>query len=163
VNKFIKKAIFLSVFLVILFVPLLMTNTAIANEHEEGNTITYVPLAPLPGVSTGEDLGTYLQDIFNFTIGVAAILAVFMIALGGAWYIGSDSITGKSDGKEFISNAVQGLILALVAWLILYTINPNLLNLNFNPSESAPAPVETEGGEGGEGEGNDDGGGDDVE
>jgi hypothetical protein len=47
-----------------------------------------------------------------------------------------DAITGKEEGKARIQRALGGLLLALASYIILYTINPNLvsLNLNFGPA-----------------------------
>jgi hypothetical protein len=42
----------------------------------------------------------------------------------------SEVITSKEDSKKIITNAVWGLLGALCSWLILYTINPNLVNLS---------------------------------
>ncbi len=111
-------------------------------------TTSYVPLAPLPGtlpVGTGEtNLQTYLPGLFNLLIGLAAVAAVLNIVIGGFQYMSSDAIQGKSAGKERIKNAILSLVLIIAAWLILYTINPNLLNLNLNISAvttTAPAAV----------------------
>ena len=55
------------------------------------------------------------------------------IAYAGIKYMLSDVITQKSDAVQMIKNAVGGLLLALCAWLILYTIGgDSLTNLNFN-------------------------------
>ncbi len=94
----------------------------------------YVPLAPITGVVEGRNvtLNTYLPAMFKFLIGVAAVLAVIMITIGGIQYMSTDAIFEKSEGKERIRRALGGLFLALVAWLVLQTINPKLLNTNLN-------------------------------
>ncbi|GEM_PF-5688066 len=93
----------------------------------------YVPLAPIPGVTpeAGEkiNLVSYLSGAFAILIGIAGVLAVIVIMIGGIQYITTDSFTGKEEGKEKITKAVLGLILAIAAYLILYTINPNILSL----------------------------------
>jgi hypothetical protein len=102
----------------------------------------YTVLAPLPGtLKTGvslngsyTDLQTYLPGLFNLLIGLAAVAAVLNIVIGGFQYMSTDAINSKSAGKERIKNAIFALVLIIGAWLILYTINPNLLNLNLNIS-----------------------------
>ena len=104
---------------------------------------SYVPLAQLPGVGSSVNttsLSSYLQTIFQIGIGVAAGLAVIMIVLGGIEYMSTDAIGGKEEGKEKITSALWGLLLALSAWLILNTINPKLLDMNLQVSG-----VQTEG------------------
>lgn len=99
----------------------------------------YTPLAPIPGTvdSQGQvDISNYIPRVFTTLIGIAGVLAVVMIVIGGIQYMSTDAILGKSEGKEKIKNALWGLLLALGAWAILYTINPNLLNLNIGNLQS---------------------------
>ncbi len=91
------------------------------------------PLAPLPGFTGDPNLGQWLESLFTILIVIAGILALIMIIVGGITYITSESFGGKGQGKAYIINAIIGLVLALGAWVILNTINPNLaedLNLN---------------------------------
>jgi hypothetical protein len=114
--------------------------------------IDYVPLAPLPGIGTDPEIGppepitisSYLAAAFRLSIGLAALLAVVMITVGGFQYLSTDVISGKEDGREKINNALLGLFLAMGAWLFLYTINPKLVEFDFNIS--TPPPVEIPGG-----------------
>jgi hypothetical protein len=83
---------------------------------------------------------TYLPGIFNLAIGIAAVLAFVVITYGGILYMTSDSINDTKKGKEYIENAFWGLGLTLGAWVILYTINPQLVQFNLNmttPQSSA--------------------------
>lgn len=84
------------------------------------------PLAPLPGFSNAPDLGEFLEALFTILIVIAGILALVMIIVGAMTYMTSDAFGKKEQGKVFIINAIFGLILALSAWIILNTINPNL-------------------------------------
>jgi formate/nitrite transporter FocA (FNT family) len=71
----------------------------------------------------------YLNTLYNFSIAIAAILAVFMIALGSFSYIftSAGNTSKMLDAKEMIKNAIIGLALVLVAFLILFIINPDLV------------------------------------
>ncbi len=69
-----------------------------------------------------------LQGLFQLSISIGAILAVVMIAVGGIEYMGSDAISSKSAGRERMFNAVLGLVLILGTYVILNTLNPNLLS-----------------------------------
>ena len=97
----------------------------------------YTLLQPLP--QEGEDLKEnvtleeYLTWAFRFTLALAGFLAVMMIVIGGVEYIisgANESMRGEAHKR--ISNAIYGLILALVSYLVLYTINPNLVDFNNN-------------------------------
>lgn len=90
----------------------------------------YVPLAPLPfeGLNGGStpDLGSYLAAIFRTGIVIAIILAVLMIVFHGIAYATTGAIQKKDDHREGVWNAIMGLLIALGAWLLLNTINPEL-------------------------------------
>ena len=97
----------------------------------------YYLLAPLPNpeggtlqnidVGSPNALGQYLNIIIKLAIGIAAVLAVVLIVMGGIQYMTTELVSGKEEGKKRITNAVLGLLVALGAWLILFTINPDLL------------------------------------
>lgn len=110
---------------------------------------SYKPLAPLPNAAppSGTNIATYLPGMFKLIIALTAVLAVVMLIIGGFQYITTDSISNRSEGKKRIQDAITGLILAIVSWLILYSINPNLTNFNLDlnytarsvPTSAAPA------------------------
>lgn len=117
----------------------------------------YTLLEPLTDPSGGtitstSDLGNYLQFAFQFTIGITGVLAVIMIILGGVRYLSTDAISGKEEGRSMITGAIGGLLLAILSWLILNTINPKLLEFNVLPSsESSSSSGGGQGGGGGGG------------
>ena len=92
----------------------------------------YVMLQPLPNTTTAGseavDINKYLPGIFQLAIGLSGALAVIMIIMGGLKYMTSDAISSKKAGADQIRNAVYGLLLALGAYMILYTINPRLVS-----------------------------------
>lgn len=96
----------------------------------------YEPLASIKGLtsngSAAKDFQSTLNFIFKWGIAVAVLLSVFMTILGGIQYMTTDAYSGKQDGIEKLQAAIAGLLLALSAWLILYTVNPRILK----PSES---------------------------
>lgn len=97
---------------------------------------SYTLLESLPGLKTanasGPSLSEYLQWVFNFALIATGFLAVLMIVIGGVEFmIGGANESMRKEGKNRISNALWGLLLALGAWLILYTINPELIKLDF--------------------------------
>lgn len=93
---------------------------------------TYVLLEELPIVGGEVDnFGVYLSNMFLLALQLATVLAVFMISFGGFKYLTEESFTGKSDAKNRIWNAVIGLVILLTSWLLLYTINPDLVQNKF--------------------------------
>lgn len=92
---------------------------------------TYTLLAPfgnkLTEVKDGVGIGPYLNQMFYIGIGVAGALAVIMIVVNGVLYMGNESVFGKTKAKERIIMAIGGLVLLLGSWVILRTINPDLV------------------------------------
>lgn len=92
----------------------------------------YEPLVPLPGQPAGNstvDLGGYLSNMYKLLIAIAIILAVVMVTYAGLEYMGTDSVFGKTDARGKIGNAIGGVVLALLSYLILFTINPAIVGV----------------------------------
>lgn len=97
----------------------------------------YCLLAPLPlsgpNALTEKTTATqFIPGLFRLTIMLATGLAVLMIIWGGVQYMSTDAWGGKNDAKNTIWNAIMGLLLTLSAWLIINTINPDLLQFNLS-------------------------------
>jgi len=92
----------------------------------------YIPLTDIPGIqgATSANPGGVLQGLFNLAIGLGSILAIIMIIFAGFKYMYEESISGKSNAKEKITNAFFGLLLILGSYIILKTINGDLLRIN---------------------------------
>ena len=101
----------------------------------------YWPLTPLPGMDPTQPVKAedYINSIFSILIGLAGVLAVVMIIYGGIQYMSTDAFSGKSEAKSTIQNAFLGLGLAIASYLILNTINPDLVNIKINiPTQTIP-------------------------
>jgi len=97
----------------------------------QNGVCTYVPLEPLPGVNqTGLNFSTYVSGMFRLFITLGALFAVLMIVLAGISYMTSSSPLDLSKAKDRMWAALYGLLLLVACWLILYTINPNLLRFD---------------------------------
>lgn len=88
----------------------------------------------------------YIQGVFTLIIALAGVLAVVMIIIGGVKYLSSEAFTDKSDAKSTITNAIIGLLLAISSWLILYTINPKLVEFDLTIDRQPIATTTTNAG-----------------
>jgi hypothetical protein len=101
-----------------------------------GSNLPYTPLEPIPGITSGTDLTnpanfpTLVSTIFRVLITVGALLAVLMLTIGGVQYMIAESVGGKTQGIARAKAALWGIVLVAGSWLILNTINPDLLNVN---------------------------------
>ena len=89
----------------------------------------YVPLIDIPLLTQAGDTGFsgYINFLYSLSIGIAGLLAVIKIIVAGVKYMFSDVITDKGSAKKEIQGALFGLLLILGAYIILNTINPQLV------------------------------------
>lgn len=90
----------------------------------------YTLQTPLPVQAAGEGLVGYINSLYVLALGLSGVTALGVITYGGILYIssaGNSSIQG--DAKDRIYKALIGLGLLVGSFLILYTINPDLVNL----------------------------------
>ncbi len=81
-----------------------------------------------PGISSATTFCQYVTGIMPYIFGLAVVIAVVQLVIGGMQYALSEGLTSKEDAKDRISAALLGLALALLSWLILNTINSKLVN-----------------------------------
>ena len=81
-------------------------------------------------------LGTYFSNLFKIALSAGAILAVVRLVWAGYNYMGSDMWSTKDKAKGIIQEVVWGMLLLLGTYLILYQINPCILNLDILQSFS---------------------------
>ncbi len=126
-NKKNKKILIGLFFLLIFFLSV----NIISVQRVRAKEFKYTPMESIPGSGKPTNFSSYVQAIYKFGIWAVGISAMLMVSIGGFMYLtsaGNTSKTGKA--KEIISDAIIGVILALVSWLLLYTINPRLVNIN---------------------------------
>ncbi len=140
--------------------------TKTINTPAPTSTTNYQLLAPLPcdpnavprtpgcdsatktikTLNTTTGLGAYLNLMIKIFIGICAVLSVVMIVMGGVEYMTSELVHSKEAGKEKIIHALLGLIIALGAYALLYTINPDLLKSDINvPNAVVTVPADAKG------------------
>src|SRR3989339_337256 len=73
-------------------------------------------------------IGEYVSALYNYVLGIVGILAVVVIIFaGGIWLTAGGSPERIKTAQEYIFGAVTGVVLAFGSYLILYTINPDLV------------------------------------
>src|SRR5208337_1669799 len=78
---------------------------------------------------------------------IGGVLAFGAIVFGGILYAASAGNPGKqSEGREWIKSALFGLLLLAGAYLILFTINPDIVSLNLPTLQTVnvAAPTSTQ-------------------
>lgn len=91
------------------------TTQGMTQPDKEGNI--YIPF-----------VGQYIAGIYTWAVGIAGLIAVVLIITGGFVYLTSGGNAQRTqDAKDRISSALFGLLLLLASYVLLYTINPDLV------------------------------------
>ncbi|MFH1226265.1 MAG: hypothetical protein V1684_03210 [bacterium] len=128
-KNFSKKIIFL----VILSVGLFFSLAVVAAD------LNYGPQTPFPGFQgtvndkmpiTNASFGQYVGALYKYGVVLGASLAVIVMMIGGIiWLTSAGSADKIGQARSYIGGALGGLVLLLCSYLILYTINPDLVKL----------------------------------
>lgn len=96
------------------------------------------PLPGLPGsppycidtlVAGGAPLTTYAGLLINFITALIVAVGLILVAVGGYFYMTAGGSADRVQlGKSFIVAALSGIVLALTAWILLTTLNPQFTN-----------------------------------
>ncbi|MDD4271445.1 MAG: hypothetical protein PHF50_01430 [Patescibacteria group bacterium] len=74
-------------------------------------------------------IGEYVAGIYKYAIGIVGILAAVVLMIGGViWIVAGGSATMIGEAKAWIAASLTGLVIALCSYVILYQVNPALLN-----------------------------------
>lgn len=98
------------------------------------------PVFPVPNAANCSDPSSascnpaaFISTFYSFALIVAGVLAFGVIVYGGIRYAtGKGNPSSESEGKSWITGALLGLLLLAGAYVILYTINPNLVSLRLS-------------------------------
>lgn len=109
--------------------------------HLLASAVTIDPNIPgMTNVSQGGPAG-WIVGFYNFALIAAGLLAFGSIVYGGLRYATSQgNPQAQSDGRSWIWSALIGTLLLAGAYVILYTVNPNLVTLQTPGLSKLPAP-----------------------
>ena len=110
------------------------TDSSTLSSSGSGASLKYTPLENLPGFENqGGDFAAYFGNLYKLALWIVGISALFMLVVGGFLYLSSAGNTALlGTAKKTIYSALIGLVIALVSWLLLDTINSDLTNLKLS-------------------------------
>lgn len=129
----------------------------------------YTPLEPIPcydkngnqlqlgRCQTGNNFPLLVAAFFRLLITLGSIFAIVMLTVAGIGYMLSEAAVDIDKAKKRARAALWGLVLLIGCWLILYTINPKLLQFDifeqslqkFKPSAQTTGGISKTGPSGG--------------
>ncbi len=82
------------------------------------------------GIMSSDLLAKYIQGFYKYGQAIVAIIAALALMAGGVvWLTSAGSKEKISKAKDLISGSIIGLVILFTSWIILNTINPDLLQL----------------------------------
>lgn len=137
--------VFKKIFRLIIVLAPLLTFVGLAQAE---SVVNFTPMVSIPGsgflsqqpVIVKNDTSMicdYIIAVYKYAIAIVGILAVLAVAIGGVMWImaaGNSGMVGQ--GKEWISSGIIGLVLALGSFILLATINKDLVSCKIISIES---------------------------
>ncbi len=95
---------------------------------------------PIPGITFSEAynegdyvvvpyLAQYISGLYRYMLGISTLVAIIVVVYGGFQYLLGSTVGSTKLGMTLIKDAIAGLVVLYTSYIILYTINPNLVNL----------------------------------
>lgn len=130
--------------LLILILLIILTPTFALAQTEVEVTLIGESSNPCSGAGGGGSLPLCINQIYVWSLGLSALLAMLMMVLGGYMVMtAAGNAQQSTTGKEMIWSSIVGMGILFAAFLILNTINPDLVdfsNLTSDPFEETVAP-----------------------
>jgi hypothetical protein len=136
-----SKSIIEFAFIAIISGSLLLVQTNIAYGAD---ALKFDPQIPIPGMQTGQiDVGSevggvmtsdllakYIKAFYNYGLAVTGILAtIVLMGAGVLWLTSAGNESKVTQAKDLIAGSITGVIILFSAWMLLNTVNPELLKL----------------------------------
>jgi len=75
-------------------------------------------------------LAQYVSAIYRYALGIASIMAVVAVMVGGIMYLTSAGSAGRiGEAKKIIFGAISGLVIIIFSYVLLNLVNPELVKL----------------------------------
>lgn len=114
-----------------------------ANVANGANVIEFNPQIPIPGLTGRTNVATevdgkmqsdllarYIKAIYDYGLAVTGILAtIVLMGAGVIWLTSGGNESKITQAKDLIAGSLTGMAILFSAWMILNTVNPELLKL----------------------------------
>lgn len=145
-KKVLKIGGFLFLFFYFVITPLFLVSISSA---QAADVIKFQPQITVPNSTfkntasttvTNSSLSLYIKAFYDYGMTVAGILAALVLMGGGILWITSSGNDSKiTKARELIIGSITGLLILFSSWIILNTINPDLINLK--PLDITPLAI----------------------
>ena len=146
--KFFPKILIIFFLIIFIFqLACLLFLTLAPSVSQAADPATFKPQVQIPGMDQADAFGApdskgayaipgstasiakYIKVIYKYAIGIVGILAAVVLMIGGVmWIVAGGSATVIGEAKAWIGASLTGLLLALLSYTILATVNPALVD-----------------------------------
>lgn len=141
-KNYIQTLLIIPLFTFLFLAPLGIVQAATSTPDDGSTPITYTIIEA--SIATDPEVCNYLGSVFILLIGLAGVISVIVIVIGGIeLVIGAANPSARNDAKDRIQGALIGLFIALIAWLLLNSINPALVSECYILTEATDATAVT--------------------
>jgi len=152
-NKYTIKSLYLFLSLLVLFGIFVFPFFVNAENSTSAIPLVFNPpcaekigILPLGPCTPITDIQTYIVRLYQFAVGISGIVAVGMIVYGAIIIIvKSEDISAKSEGRQIIQDALWGVLLLFASYLLLQSINPDLVKLKDPSAQQIATSTLTQG------------------
>jgi len=154
--KFFPKILIIFFLIIFIFqLACLLFLTLAPSVSQAADPATFKPQVQIPGMDQADAFGApdskgayaipgstasiakYIKVIYKYAIGIVGILAAVVLMIGGVmWIVAGGSATVIGEAKAWIGASLTGLLLALLSYLILATVNPALVDFAVTPVQT---------------------------
>ena len=154
--KFFPKILIIFFLIIFIFqLACLLFLTLAPSVSQAADPATFKPQVQIPGMDQADAFGApdskgayaipgstasiakYIKVIYKYAIGIVGILAAVVLMIGGVmWIVAGGSATVIGEAKAWIGASLTGLLLALLSYLILATVNPALVDFKTTPVQT---------------------------
>ena len=131
-----KIIIIISIFSILILIPSLVFADKIKYKMQ-------VPIGDKEEITISDtSIGEYVKSVYGYAIGIVGILATVVLMAGGIiWITAGGNSERIGNAKSWITASLTGLVLVLCSYMILYYVNPSLVN--FEPIVIKPVEVKS--------------------
>ncbi len=86
-----------------------------------------VPIGEVTSVSGSPE---YVTVLYRYALGIVTLVAIIMVVYGGFRYLLGATTGDVKSGRKVIEDAIGGMVILFLAYIILYTVNPKTVRLS---------------------------------
>ncbi len=103
---------------------------AFVTSQSTANSATVQLSVPIGEVQSVSGSPEYITVLYRYALGIVTLVAIIMVVYGGFRYLLGASMGDAKVGQKVISDAIGGMVILFLAYVILYTVNPKTVRLS---------------------------------